>query len=56
MILEAIDNAKKAGIEGRVAVFVCGPRGMANDARSAVRMATKRGDKRVDLIEETFGW
>lgn len=55
-ILKAIDDAKEAGIEGRVAVFVCGPRGMANDARSAVRTATKRGDKKVDLIEETFGW
>ncbi|KAL1966474.1 hypothetical protein VTN77DRAFT_4396 [Rasamsonia byssochlamydoides] len=39
----------------RTAVLVCGPGGMADDARFAVHQMLKEG-YRVDYFEEAFGW
>lgn len=39
---------------GAMAVTVCGPGGMGDDVRKAVR--TVQGRKTVDLYEETFSW
>lgn len=41
---------------GRSAVLVCGPAGMADEARVAVHQALKGGARGVDYFEETFGW
>lgn len=40
----------------RTAVVVCGPAGMADEARVAVHHALKGGARGVEYFEETFGW
>ncbi|KAE8441763.1 hypothetical protein EG329_004321 [Mollisiaceae sp. DMI_Dod_QoI] len=49
-----ISDAGSAG--GRIAVFVCGPAAMADDARAAVHQVLKSGKREVAYFEETFGW
>ena len=39
---------------GAMAVGVCGPGGMADDVRRAVRV--RQGVRSVDFVEEAFGW
>lgn len=39
---------------GAMAVSVCGPGGMGDDVRKAVR--ERQGEKTVDLYEESFSW
>lgn len=41
---------------GRTAVLVCGPGGMADEARLAVHRALKEGYTGVEYFEEAFGW
>jgi hypothetical protein len=41
---------------GYLAIFVCGPAGMADEARNAVRLAMKEGCTKIEYIEEAFGW
>jgi hypothetical protein len=56
-ILEAgrknVDGGSRAG---RLAVLVCGPAGMADEARNAVHIAMKEGCDKLEYFEETFGW
>ncbi|KFY04042.1 hypothetical protein V490_00012 [Pseudogymnoascus sp. VKM F-3557] len=55
-VLEVVQEVREAGSQGgRIAVLVCGPAGMADEARGAVHVALKSG-VRVEYIEETFGW
>lgn len=39
---------------GAMAVSVCGPGGLADDVRSAVRR--RQGVRNVDFLEQGFGW
>ena len=39
---------------GAMGVGVCGPGGLADDVREAVRK--RQGERLVDLLEEGFGW
>ena len=39
---------------GTMAVSVCGPGGLGDDVRHAVRMRQQK--KNVDFLEEGFGW
>ncbi|PKX93593.1 ferric reductase family protein [Aspergillus novofumigatus IBT 16806] len=39
-----------------VAVLVCGPSGMADQARAAVHQAMRRGFRSVRYVEESFDW
>ncbi|KAF2103935.1 FRE family ferric-chelate reductase [Rhizodiscina lignyota] len=55
MILQFARMNDAPGTYERTAVLVCGPAGMADDARSAVLKALKQG-LRVDYFEETYGW
>jgi hypothetical protein len=48
-----IDGGSRAG---RLAVLVCGPAGMADEARNAVHTAMKEGCPKIEYFEETFGW
>ncbi|KAF2816982.1 uncharacterized protein BDZ99DRAFT_470052 [Mytilinidion resinicola] len=41
---------------GKIAILVCGPAGMADEARAAVHTAMKEGCRSVEYIEEAFGW
>ncbi|KAH9845371.1 ferric reductase transmembrane component 4 precursor [Teratosphaeria destructans] len=51
------DVADEAAADGTsLAVVCCGPPAMADDAREAVHRALKRGCKRVEYFEESFGW
>ncbi|KAI9369885.1 ferric reductase like transmembrane component-domain-containing protein [Aspergillus egyptiacus] len=50
-----IVEREKANQVGAMAVSVCGPGGMGDDVRLAVRRA-QGGGKAVDLYEETFSW
>jgi ferric-chelate reductase len=57
----AVSSAAQAIAEGgaragRLAVLVCGPASMADQARKSVRRAMKEGRRNIEYIEETFGW
>lgn len=39
---------------GAMAVCVCGPGGLGDDVRAAVRR--RQGGRNVDFVEEGFGW
>ncbi|KAL4920652.1 ferric reductase like transmembrane component-domain-containing protein [Aspergillus aurantiobrunneus] len=49
-----IVESEKTDQVGAMAVSVCGPGGMGDDVRQAVRQA--QGRKTVDLYEETYSW
>jgi len=52
-----LDTAKEESLAGaKLAVLVCGPAGMADEARDAVHRAMKSGCKNVSYFEEAFGW
>lgn len=60
-ITNTILEAARVNIEGgrrsgRLAILVCGPAGMADEARGAVGRAMKEGCRGIEYIEETFGW
>lgn len=56
-VLENLREVRKPGSQGgRIAVLVCGPAGMADEARVAVHTALKSGMRGVEYIEESFGW
>lgn len=56
-VLEVMLEVKEADSQdSRVAVLVCGPAAMADEARSAVHAALKSGMRGVEYIEESFGW
>lgn len=49
--------ATRAEVTGtKVAVLVCGPPAMADEARLAVHRSLKRGCRSVEYFEESFGW
>jgi len=49
--------ARRAGMTGtKMAVLVCGPPAMADEARLAVHRSLKRGCHSVEYFEESFGW
>ena len=41
---------------GTMAVSVCGPGGLGDDVRHAVRMKQQQKKKNVDFLEEGLGW
>lgn len=43
-------------VAARTAVLVCGPAGMADEARAAVHEAMRAGCRGLDYFEEAFGW
>jgi hypothetical protein len=47
-------ESKKARQVGAMAVSVCGPGGLGDSVRAAVRDV--QGEKTVDLFEEAFSW
>jgi predicted ferric reductase len=53
-IAKAATRAELTGT--KVAVLVCGPPAMADEARLAVHRALKRGCHGVEYHEESFGW
>jgi predicted ferric reductase len=56
-ILEAARvNVNGGSKAGRLAILVCGPAGMADEARAAVHRVMQEGCRNIEYIEETFGW
>lgn len=53
-IAKAATRAEMTGT--KVAVLVCGPPAMADEARLAVHLSLKRGCHSVEYFEESFGW
>jgi ferric-chelate reductase len=54
-VLEVVDEVKEAGSQGgSIAVLVCGPAVMADEARRAVQLALKSGMCGIEYVEETF--
>ena len=53
-IAKAATRAQMTGT--KVAVLVCGPPAMADEARLAVHRSLKRGCHSVEYFEESFGW
>ena len=53
-IAKAATRAEMTGT--KVAVLVCGPPAMADEARLAVHRSLKRGCHSVEYFEESFGW
>jgi ferric-chelate reductase len=39
-----------------LAILVCGPRGMADEARSATHLAMRQGHRSIKFVEESFTW
>lgn len=54
LIAQAAREEEEVG--GSVAVLVCGPAGMADEARSAVYEAMRGGCRGIRYFEEAFGW
>ena len=52
--VDAIVGAECELQVGAMAVGVCGPGGMTDDVRRAVRL--RQGVRSVDFVEEAFGW
>ena len=51
-----VENMAEEKGKGSMAVFVCGPAGMADQGRVVVKGCLDRGVRRIELIEEVFGW
>jgi hypothetical protein len=43
-------------VSGSLAVLVCGPAEMADEARNAVNMCLNKRARRIEFVEEVFGW
>ncbi|KAL1306281.1 hypothetical protein AAFC00_004368 [Neodothiora populina] len=55
-IIMDIAEEKQCSERSRTAVLVCGPAGMADEARAAVHETLKRGHQHIDYFEEAFCW
>ena len=51
--MERVLGMECEGAVGAMAVSVCGPGALADEVRAAVR---KRGERSIDLVEESFSW
>lgn len=54
LILTRASKASAAGM--KLAILVCGPSGMADEARAATHLAMKQGYQDIKYVEETFTW
>ena len=52
--MQTVLEKEKEDQIGAMAVSVCGPGGLGDSVREAVRNV--QGEKTVDLFEETFSW
>jgi NAD(P)H-flavin reductase len=52
----ALDKINGGSRAGRLAILVCGPASMADEARAAVISARSAGCTAIEYVEETFGW
>lgn len=54
LIMSRASDAASAGI--RLAILVCGPASMADEARAATHFAMRQGYGSIQYVEESFAW
>lgn len=54
LIMSRALEASAAGM--KLAILVCGPAGMAEEARAATHLAMRQGYQRIKFMEESFTW
>ncbi|KAJ5160996.1 hypothetical protein N7492_006388 [Penicillium capsulatum] len=54
LIMSRASDAASAG--SRLAILVCGPAGMADEARAATHLAMRQGYRSIQYVEESFAW
>ena len=54
LIMSRACDASSAG--SSLAILVCGPRGMADEARAAIHLAMRQGHRSIKFVEESFTW
>lgn len=54
LILSCASEASAAGM--KLAILVCGPAGMAEEARAATHLAIRQGYQKIKFVEESFTW
>ncbi|KAJ5826477.1 hypothetical protein N7447_003240 [Penicillium robsamsonii] len=54
LIMSRVSDACSAG--GSLAILVCGPPRMADEARAAAHLAMRQGHRSIKFVEESFTW
>jgi ferric-chelate reductase len=54
IILSHSCDTSAAGM--KLAILVCGPTGMADEARAAIHLARRQGYQNIEYVEESFTW
>ncbi|CAG8133829.1 unnamed protein product [Penicillium olsonii] len=54
LIMSRACDASSAG--SSLAILVCGPSGMADEARAATHLAMRQGHRSIKFVEESFTW
>ena len=54
LIMSRASDAASAGVQ--LAILVCGPAGMADEARAATHLAMRQGYRSIRYVEESFAW
>lgn len=54
LIMSRACDACSAGLS--LAILVCGPSGMADEARAATHLAMRQGHRSIKFVEESFTW
>lgn len=54
IILTHSCDTSAAGV--KLAILVCGPTGMADEARAAIHLARRQGYQNIEYVEESFTW
>jgi NAD(P)H-flavin reductase len=54
LIMSRACDASSAG--SSLVILVCGPRGMADEARAATHLAMRQGHRFIKFVEESFTW
>jgi ferric-chelate reductase len=54
LIMSRACDASAAG--STLAILVCGPAGMADEARAATHLAMRQGYRSIKYVEESFAW
>ncbi|KAJ5259590.1 hypothetical protein N7478_012571 [Penicillium angulare] len=54
LIMSRASDASSAGVS--LVILVCGPAGMADEARAATHLAMRQGHSSIKYVEESFAW
>ncbi|KAJ5088871.1 hypothetical protein N7456_012487 [Penicillium angulare] len=54
LIMSRASDASSAGVS--LVILVCGPAGMADEARAATHLAMRQGHRSIKYVEDSFAW